>query len=155
MKARKGFIYTAFALLIALFLALASAYLLQLGAWTLKEEARMTLETDYSLYPLAWSTTNYVLQSLKGVYEGDTAPHFNDAKTVFLNGVTSAVSSDLTFTVQIGSAGNPLFVSCDVKLTGNSSKINVESKAYAVGYGAVTVKGSLKNESTGWAILWR
>ena len=169
MKARKGFIYTAFALLIALFLSLAAAYLLQLGSWTLKEEARMTQETERSLYPLAWSTTNYVLQSLKEVYvTGDaTLP----AARVFLDGNLSVGNPEpVKFTVPLplplGSVTDPN-VYFKVTLTGGASKINVESIAdvednydvnVAGGLRSVTVRGALKRDAShtdGWAIIWR
>ena len=166
MKARKGFVGTFLAVTIALFLFITSAYAIAIGVQTTRQEARITSDMERSLYPLAWSTTNLVLQSLKPAFEADD--YTGDASMFFFGGDLENLSSDLlpiTF-------GIPRVASCDVTLFGDrETGIRVSSTAYnlrgvsgervASGgvYRSVTVKGRLyldDSVSPGeWKIEWR
>ena len=165
MKARKGFIATLLAVMVAMILLLTSAYLISMGVGTVREEARITEETQRSLYPVAWSTTNFVLLSLKDAYMSPTLPRSLQTAAVFLDGNinTSPISTDIvSFTVKVGPDSNLLdvFVSCDV--TGSAAgRIKVESTArtYRPGWNErITSVGILSKDVTdpsGWKIVWR
>jgi hypothetical protein len=163
MQARKGFILTLFAVSIALLLLVTSVYLIQIGIVVVKEEARMTEEEQGSLYPIAWSTTNLVLQSLKGAFDGSD-PAAGDVMKVFLGSdvLSGQINpAEAPFTVDVGPVGKPFVVSCSVKVSGDiGSVINVATTANADRYGKYTVRGALSKDkdlsgADDWKIIWR
>jgi hypothetical protein len=158
MKARKGFIATSFAVLFALLLGMTAMYAIGLGVQTSKEEARMIEEMQYSLYPIAWSTTNFVLESLRDAYNDQSDLDSQKIAKIFLSGdfTTSPFSIDVTFTVPVG-AGS---VSCNVKVEGRSGAPRVKTRAFTDRYSSVEVQGFLSPDHLGvypdtWSIVWR
>jgi len=155
MKTRKGFVGTVFAVVVALFLLLTSAYVFNLGFQNINEETWITSNMERSLYPIAWSTTNFVLHSLR-----DEAPDFTgNASKVFL-------SSD--------ASGNPVFgakntipwfdvggvASCEVTVLGGKvSGFYVYCTASSDIDGIhrrKTVRGLLSPDvSPDWKVVWR
>ena len=162
MKARKGFVGTLFAVTIALVLTIISGYVLGIAMQTIRQEAWVTLDTQRSLYPVAWSVTNYVLQSLRPVfdaYEANPAFPFNDdVSMVFFNGNPANLSDPITIEFDI-----PGVAFCVVTLFGDKSTgIRVSSTASNERDGiskSRTVKGLLYPYVTGgareWRIIWR
>ena len=164
MKARKGFIATSFAVLFALLLGMVAMYAVGLGVQTTKEEARMTEEMEHSLYPIAWSTANFVLESLRDAYNNPTAPGSQAVADTFLRGSLSntPVSTDVvTLAVPVGDAGSLFWVSCDVRVdgvVGTTTALRVKSRAYAAKYSSIEVKGFLSPDVSGlggYTIIWR
>ena len=147
MKARKGFIATVLAVVIALFLLVTSIYAIRVGMMTVREETNMTLEAQRSLYPIAWSITNAVLQHLRDKNGG-----------IVGNGET------YKFTIKAGSETNPfnVTVSCDVYgdssvirvTTGVSARTLADVSARGLVSGDVIARGSV-SAADGWAIVWR
>ena len=167
MKARKGFVATVFAVLIALLLGVVGMYAISLGDRTSREEARMSLQTQRSYYPIAWSTTKFVLESLKEAYEVNQAGGTPDADVVaiFLSGDInfSPVSPDIIrvppFTFKVGTGNSAFDVMCNVQVEGRSKALRVKTSVYDATstYASFDVKGFLSPDHTGtdWTIIWR
>jgi len=162
MKARKGFIGTLFAVTIALVLMIISGHVISIAMQSTRQEAWVTSDTQRSLYPAAWSVTNFVLQSLKPVfdaYEANSAYPFNDdVSIVFFNGNPANLSDPISITFDI-----PGIASCTVTLFGDTrTGIRVSSTVSNERDGiskSRTVKGLLYPHVTGgarvWEIVWR
>ena len=159
MRARKGFISTAFAVIIALMLGMTAMYAVKLGAMVVREETRMTEEMQRSLYPIAWSTTNFVLESMMEAYANPSAALSQQVRKVFLSGDSpvSPISTDIiTFAVPIPSGNDTFWISCDVKVEGRIESPRVKTRAYANRYGSIEVKGFLSPDISGnYTIVWR
>jgi len=151
MKARRGFIATSFTIIIALFLLLASAFVFEAGLSSVSEEAWFTSNMERSLYPIAWSTTNFVLQSL---YDEADSGVYGSAWDLFVSGDASSqvsfhipdirgvVSCEITL-IKIPAVDVPDVIY--VYTTASSLEVNQKK----------TVKGVLGKDASGsWEIKW-
>jgi len=139
VKARKGFVATTIAVVVALFLIMTSIYAISLGVGTLREERWMTEQAQRSLYPIAWSATNVVLQHLRNNI-----------------GIVNISGGSHSFDVKVGSENTSfdLVVSCDVSGS-SSSVIRVTTGVSAGTLGEVIVRGFLSKDVPDWKIVWR
>jgi hypothetical protein len=155
MKARKGFVATMLAVAVSLFLVLVSAYVFSLAIQTVREEAWSTSNMTRSLYPIAWSTTYFVLNSLSNDY-----PHFTgDASRVFLNRNSSSQPFPSSADKVISSFYIAGVASCDIDVYGNDRYGFQVVSTVSSDVGGVlrekTVRGVLAPDDGAWRILWR
>lgn len=158
MRAKRGFLSTIIAVTVSLFLLLTSAYVMSLSVNTVREEAWTTSNLQRSLYPIAWSTVNFVAQSLldfrDGVGEGqlDKGENFG----VFVGNVSTIfdpILSEIEFNIQN-------VASCRITLTGNlNDGIRISAEASKDGHtataNALLFDRATIEENGDWEIVWR
>ena len=156
MKARKGFIATSFAVFFAMLLGLIAVYAISIGVGTVNEEARMTLQAERSLYPMAWSAANAVLQHLKEDHLAiPTSP---------------PISDDFDFTVATDKAGvyvkgvvwgnrtSGVRVITGATRADSTDRVNNVRSNDIILSSDVVVRGFLSPDATiipPWTIVWR
>jgi len=153
MKARRGFIATSFTIVIALFLLLASAYVFEAGLNSVREEAWFTSNMERSLYPMAWSTTNFVLQSL---YNEADSGVYGSAWDLFVSG---DASSQVSFYMpNVGGVASCEITLLKIPAWNVPEAIYVYTTASSLKDGILkkkTVKGVLGKDASGsWDIRW-
>ena len=160
MKIRKGFIGTVLVAIISLFLLITSAYVLDLSAQTVREQGWTTDNTNRSLYPLAWSAANFVLQSL---YE--EAPDFEGtASNIFLSTDVgkNPRTEPITFIIPQENPSKDIY--CEIKLWGNrfNDGIHVDAEAsnsWDMVPQTVIARGALiisdDTDTKEWKVIWR
>ena len=149
MKAREGFVATSFAVLFAVVLGMVAMYAFGLAVLTSKEETRMTLEMERSLYPIAWSTTNAVLEHLMAN----------------AGSIASSISDDVSFDIHEGAVGVHVrsIVSGDktkgVRVTTGATRLdNAARIANGILSSDVIARGFLSPDAVSpptWTIVWR
>ena len=150
MKARKGFIATTFAVLFALLLGMVAMYAIKLGVMTTREEARMTEDTERSVYPIAWSITNALLHHLKDNI-GDIS-NINADNLLFTVSADLGIKHDVTVSCDIGgSKAGGIRVT-----TGASLRTPDEVIAKGLLSHDVIIRGFLSPDISGnYTIIWR
>jgi len=162
LKIRKGFIATPIAMIVALFLAMTSAYVFHTGMQTLREEAWMTSNKERSLFPMAWSTANFVLQSLYADtpgFDGPASIFFFTRDPYNLSAPILITDTDPNrfFIPDISDARG--VISSEITISGSEATgFRVTSTAFSKKDGILKsqdVTGMLSPHASGWRVVWR
>ena len=145
MRKRKGFIGAILAVTVSLFLFLTSAYLLDLMTSTLEQEAWLNSRLERSIYPIAWSATYFVLESLKAEAIDGFDRDQNTASSVFLDQYKIPYP-EISFDIP------NIDITCLITMTGDQYygfRASVAATYQNDGISeTVTVKGLLKKDPT-------
>lgn len=153
MRKKKGFFGTILAVTVSIFLLLTSGYLLELMTSTIDEETWLTSHMGRSLYPIAWSTASFVLESLKAEAPGNFDRDQDTASSVFLDQFKMPIP-EISFDIP------NISITCVITLTGDMTfgfRASVATTYQRDGVSqTATIKGLLaKNPVTGvWEAVY-